>query len=263
MRSSRIPALTGVLVLSIAVWFPSTARAVPWKIMPMGDSITEGHGSSSDGVPVGYRLPLKQLLNTAHYSTDFVGSVSWGGMTDSEHEGHGGYTIPQLDELTAAARITTYQPDVTLLMIGTNANDHGSWSSREKLNTLVTHIEGVTLRNGQKTKLIIATITPNSTDNQYFQMYNSRIPGVVAEHQALGEPVTMVDMFSALDPEKDLYDWVHPNASGYQKMANVWFAGLQSVLPTLSKAPEPQGWILLVTGLFTCGFLTGIHRRRR
>jgi hypothetical protein len=230
--------------------------------MPMGDSITEGHGSSSNGQPVGYRLPLKQLLNTPHYDTDFVGSVSWGGMTDSEHEGHGSFTIPQLDDLTADARITTFQPDVTLLMIGTNADDHGSQSSTDKLDALITHIEGVTLNNGQKTKLIVATITPNATDNRFFQMYNSRIPGVVTKHQSLGEPVTLVDMFNALDPDTDLYDWVHPNALGYQKMANVWFSGLQLVLPTLSKAPEPQGWILLATGLFTYGFVTGIRRRR-
>ena len=58
----------GTLLLGATAAWHSTASAAVLKIMPLGDSITEG--------PVGgaYRLPLYNLLTAAGYRVQFVGS---------------------------------------------------------------------------------------------------------------------------------------------------------------------------------------------
>src|SRR4030042_3181750 len=67
----------------------------PIKIMPIGNSITQGwtDGSITDeNQLIGYRYNLKQLLQAADYITDFVGSESAGCLyfTDCQHAGIGG-----------------------------------------------------------------------------------------------------------------------------------------------------------------------------
>jgi lysophospholipase L1-like esterase len=225
------------------------------KIMPLGDSITDGVGA-----PGGYRLPLQGKLNAVGINPDFVGSQNdnSGGLSDPEHEGHSGFTIAGIKGLPITDRITTYQPDVTLLMIGTNdisgANAGSIPSLLAQLDDLISTIEGITLTNGLHTKLIVAQIVPREGDNTLTQMYNDGIPALIAAHQALGQPVSMVDMFHALNPDSsDFADTLHPNASGYDKMATVWTAGIQAAVP------EPTTPLLL--GVI--GFFFGTARRRR
>src|SRR4051812_28763457 len=86
------------------------------KIMPLGDSITDGFN-----VPGGYRITLKPKLDAGGYATDLVGTLSNGpaSLTDREHQGLTGWRIDQLD-----ANIVTWlqqtTPDTVLLHAGTN-----------------------------------------------------------------------------------------------------------------------------------------------
>jgi lysophospholipase L1-like esterase len=43
-------------------------------------------------------------------------------------------------------------------------------------------------------------------------------------------PVVVVDQFSNFDATADTVDGVHPNASGAQKMADVWFTALSPLI---------------------------------
>jgi lysophospholipase L1-like esterase len=242
----RIVIIGGLLLGALTLW-SRVALAVTWKILPIGDSITAGANTSDTS---GYRKPLKTLLDGAGYSTDFVGSLQNGDFADNDHEGHGGYTISQINGLTAASKIGTYQPDVTLLMVGTNDICQGRYISdmTPDLNTLITSIEGVTLNNGKKTKLIVAKITPMNPAlgaNGTVQGYNAQVQALVTTHaNDLKQPVTWVDMYGALDPTTDISssDKVHPTLGGYAKMASVWFDGIHAVVP----APEPGTLVLLV-----------------
>src|SRR5689334_8226516 len=69
------------------------AAAAPVRVMPLGDSITQG------GSIGGYRLDLGTKLRAAGRSIDFVGSLTDGpaSMPDRNHEGHPGWTIAQID----------------------------------------------------------------------------------------------------------------------------------------------------------------------
>ncbi len=76
-----------------------TREPGPWRIMPLGDSLTEGSYPDSHH---SYRGYLEMMLRDAGYEFDFVGT-QWRlghGGTDFEHEGHGGFTIgpDELDE---------------------------------------------------------------------------------------------------------------------------------------------------------------------
>jgi hypothetical protein len=70
----------------------ATKEPGPWRIMPLGDSLTEG--MFPDGHH-SYRGYLETQLREAGYDVDFVGSqwqLAHGG-TEYAHEGHGGFTI--------------------------------------------------------------------------------------------------------------------------------------------------------------------------
>ncbi len=60
--------------------------------------------------------------------------------------------------------------------------------------------------------------------------YNAALAGIVAAEQAEGRRVRFVDMHPALGMG-DLADGVHPNATGYARMARVWHSALRGVLP--------------------------------
>ena len=71
---------------------PVTGRAV--KIMPLGDSITWGVGSSTTS---SYRADLWQrLVKDAGVAVDYVGSGQSGSLPDTDNEGHSGWRIEQL-----------------------------------------------------------------------------------------------------------------------------------------------------------------------
>ncbi|MDH4147710.1 MAG: GDSL-type esterase/lipase family protein [Acidimicrobiia bacterium] len=111
------------------------AAAEPIRIMPLGDSLTEGGDPlQPTNSPQSYRGFLFSLLEDAGHDVDFVGSNSGvtAGGSDADHEGHGGFTIgPDESELCTgcgpanlAANVEGWlaaaQPEVVLLMIGVN-----------------------------------------------------------------------------------------------------------------------------------------------
>src|SRR5919106_4728553 len=127
-------ALAGTAVVAPAVAAETTLRT-PVRIMPMGDSITHGSGASG-----GYRLELKDLLMPAGHSFDFVGSQASGPfeIEDRQHQGHRGFKIHDIAAL-ARDRVTTYRPDVVLLVIGTNdvIGDHELGTAPDRLAALI------------------------------------------------------------------------------------------------------------------------------
>jgi len=205
------------------------------RIMPMGDSIT-------DGVPVagGYRDPLYSLLNGRGDTLTLVGSasdnatptLSTAGQT--HHEGHSGYVIAAgggrtgLDEnLAGWIGADAENPDRILLMIGSNDINIGydMANAPARLSTLVTHI--YSYRPG--VKLFLASIIPMSGHEADVRVFNTAIPGIVASHVALGHNVIYVPMYESLNINTDLSDGLHPNALGYQHMAQAWDSALHGV----------------------------------
>jgi lysophospholipase L1-like esterase len=203
------------------------------RVMPLGDSITDGFN-----VPGGYRINLWKRLAAGGYKVDFVGSAFNGpaALGDHDHEGHPGLRIDQLDA-NVVGWLQNSNPHTILLHIGTNdmAQNYDIANAPVRLSALIDKIRA----NAPSAELFVAQITPSSDPTLEFrvQAYNAAIPGIVAQKDARTH---LVDMHSAITTA-DLADSVHPNSSGYDKMAARWFSVLQSVPGSLASPADPGG----------------------
>lgn len=223
----------GFILVLIGVCAACVApAAIKVTIMPLGDSITYGVMGNSNGNDGGYRLPLcRDLLGTA--MLNYVGSQNSGPTTstcgDNANEGHPGYRIDQI-AANVVGWLTTYQPQIVLLHIGTNdvLQNYDVANMPARLGSLIDQITAT----DPGAMIFVAQILPigNQAMNAEVQTYNAAIPGIVQAKDAAGEHVQMVNMYDAV-PLSDLPDGVHPNDAGYALMANVWEQAMLRLFP--------------------------------
>ncbi|WP_345364216.1 GDSL-type esterase/lipase family protein [Actinoallomurus liliacearum] len=214
---------------------PVATPRPPLRIMPLGDSITDGLQTLG-----GYRTDLWQYLTADGRSADFVGSRATGPsqLGDRNEEGHPGWRIHQL---TVRVRewLRVYRPDVVLLHIGTNDVIQRSAlpHAPARLAALVDLITA-TLPNAQ---VYVATIVPLAAPagDRLARRYNGAIPGIVSARAAQGRHVHLVDMHAALTKADLSADGIHPTDGGYSKMAARWYAALTGVPMTRWEAEAP------------------------
>ncbi|MFB7352920.1 FG-GAP-like repeat-containing protein [Streptomyces gardneri] len=201
------------------------------RIMPLGDSITAGEGSSTRA---GYRGPLWDLLGagTSH-TPDFVGSGSFGGVPDPDNEGHSGYTIKNIsdgiDRWQKAAA-----PDTVLLHLGINDltfHHADPATASAELAALIDRIE--TNRPGT-TVIVQGLLTDTRGQFERTTAFNASLRGSVAERTAAGRHLVYVEP-PLLDPPAELPDGLHPSDPGYRKMATAFHEGLQRA--------SAEGWL--------------------
>ena len=227
IRRASIGAVTGALLASgLLVAAPPPASAAGesnggTRVMAIGDSITDGWN-----IPGGYRIKLWDDLQADHYTVDFVGPFANGpdSLGDKDHAGRPGNRIDQIAYWTPP-ELVTYKPRTVLLHAGSNdlGTDDGPAAAPGRLSDLIDIIRA----GAPDADIFVAQITPqwNPLYESRIEAFNAQIPGIVASK---GSKVHLVDMHSALTMD-DLADGVHPNAAGYAKMADVWYAALRSV----------------------------------
>ena len=218
---------------------PSTGTCA---IMPLGDSITAGTGSSDGG---GYRVELFRQTVANSQSITFVGTLASGPTTVSgkpfprSHEGHSGFVIDTITQRQGLSSVTDAAiaksiPHIVLLMIGTNDIVWGVLDEPTKLGNLIDKI----IADAPKALVVVAQIGPSNDDNRtaLIRAYNDGIPAVVQARVAAGKHVAMVDMFTPFVSNPNyktalLSDEVHPNDAGYVILGQTWYQAIQSVLP--------------------------------
>ncbi|SES20120.1 Cellulose binding domain-containing protein [Lentzea xinjiangensis] len=239
---SPLKALCGALAATLLAVSPAVAdqstvdgaapSADPVRVMPLGDSITQG------GSIGGYRLDLGAKLRSAGRTVDFVGSLADGpgSMPDRNHEGHPGWTIAQVDG-NVVNWLRTYTPRTILLHIGTN-DMYGSdpAGAPRRLSALVDKITA----QAPGADVFVSTIIPIRFADATVRAYNAAIVPLLRAKAAAGKRVHVVDMYPAV-PVSDLPDGIHPNAAGYSKMATVWFNALSAVPGSIGDPPAPGG----------------------
>jgi lysophospholipase L1-like esterase len=207
---------------------PCPQTGDPCKVLPLGDSITAGAGAPGGG---GYRVPLFRKALEAGQSITYVGSQTGGPSTvdgvpfPDSHEGHSGRTIDYI-----AGRIPDPAladgADIVLLMIGTNDMYMQPIGAPERLATLLDEI----LMLEPEALLVVAQLTPFPGEDADVQTYNAAIPALVEERAADGKHIVLVDMYTEF-PEPLIEDGVHPNAEGYELMADRWYEKISALLP--------------------------------
>jgi lysophospholipase L1-like esterase len=211
----------------------------PCKIMPFGDSITQGFD-----VAGGYRAPLFHLALAANHDITFVGSANDysvptvdGKTFPKNHEGHGGYTIEGNNGIAqfVSTSIPSYSPHIITLMIGTN-DINGNNNLSDAPNRLGKLLDAIFMRDA-KILVVLAQIVPTRTDgtNNAVKTYNAAMPELVSTRVAKGQHIVLVDMYKAFTDDAGykqslLADNLHPNQTGYNRMADVWFEALSPYL---------------------------------
>ena len=209
--------------------FTITGAQTLTKIMPLGDSTTHGIGTGDSS---GYRLPLWNQLSG--FNVNFVGPFANGppGLMDVDHAGWWGRTITQISQVLNGW-LTTYQPDMVLVMVGLSDIDQNQdlANAPNRLSALIDQIYAVV-----PTSTVIVAQIPgwvgNPTKDQQTTAFNQQIPGIVAQKAAAGRRIALVDLYSLLSPSTDYADPIHPNSTGYTKIANAWFGAIAAQLST-------------------------------
>lgn len=201
------------------------------KIMPMGASITEGGGS----VEGAYRIKLYQLLKDAGYDFDFVGSAQNGpaSLPDKDHEGHGGWCLAggcysnEVMAGKAGGWVKDADPDLILLHAGTNDLNSGD-SAAEITEHLQTVLDEIYEAKPTVRIIVAKLVHDNGASDEIQDEFADDIDTVVKTYAAKGRAISAVDMTNALSAD-DYTDETHPNLDGYNKMADVWMAGITKI----------------------------------
>lgn len=215
------------------------------RIMPMGDSITQGFdGITPNEERGGYRTTLYSRLEDFGFIPDFVGSQSNGPETlpDKDNESHPGRNIGffanNVTSDDGTGWIEANPSDIVLLMAGTNDITGQETSQDSRVDAFIRNlgqtIDRITESPSFNGTVVVGSIPPfhptgrTAIELELVDKYNARIPELVAEKVTEGKSVAFADINSALDAPADLADLsvdsgIHPNATGYVKIGNAWF----------------------------------------
>ncbi|MDZ7268027.1 MAG: Ig-like domain-containing protein [candidate division KSB1 bacterium] len=211
------------LALAAGLLFAATAHG-QLKIMPLGDSITDGDGSSNAAA---YRSGLYTRLTNEGIAFDFVGSLSGGsGFPDIQHEGHGGYRADQIRD-NVKDYLQRNPANLVLLLIGTNdlSQNQGVTSTHAEIGEI---IDNIFQFNGL-IEIYLATLLPRKDSHQSeIEELNALLPDLVASKRTQGVKIFLVDLNTRFlaDPNWQstrMFDNVHPNDAGYDVIAQVWY----------------------------------------
>lgn len=231
-----LPTVLRVWLLLLAFIGTVSAEQKVYRILPLGDSITEGGKTFAN-----YRYPLWEKLFSAGYLVEFVGSrTSESRAGPLRHEGYGGKNAEFLAGVLAGT-LRTNQADVVLIHAG-----HNHTNTEAPVSGIIAATEAMvrTARSANPGMIILlAQVIPSGKlpKYEYLPELNVELAALAARLHTLGQPVVSVNMADGFDWQTDtIADHVHPNARGAEKMANRWFGALTNVLEPPKRSFQPR-----------------------
>lgn len=219
---------------------------IPWILMPMGDSITEGQGSPMYG---GYRCPLSSFLDTRGIYHSFVGPL----VKPGNCGGYAGYPGATMEVISLRARslVAEFVPDVVLLQAGTNdffLYGHGRLGGADVQTATMRlrYLLGEIYAAKPTVTVALSTVTavnetlcalhwqcPNSMPYNIAN-FNALLPGIVNEFKQQFHRIELHDVNAVANWRlEDFHQWgMHFSNIGYTKIANAWLNALLPLAPT-------------------------------
>ena len=207
-----------------------------YRIMPVGDSITEGGKAFSC-----YRYPLWEKLFTAGYLIQYVGSrTSPSRLGPLHHEGYSGKNAEFL-AATLAKTFREHPADIVLLHAGHNhfANEHPVPKIVRATESMIDTFRQV----NPHVVVLLAQVIPSGKlpKYSYIPELNVQLAKLAARLNSPQQPIILVNMAAGFDWRTDtIGDHVHPNARGAEKTAAHWFAALTNVLERPKQSFHPK-----------------------
>lgn len=250
-------------LLALAVPRPSFSQNIPetlalhkeqhLNIMLLGDSITAG--VSAQGGPSetgGYRGPLETMLETAGYKFSFIGVRTdyAAKLASPNHEGWPGYTIRsiapgppgQLYGLITNRALSAYDPDLILLMAGTNDFLH-EYDADEVVHSMDLLL-GQIFSLRPHVRVVVGGIVDSPRvpqceierfDTGRSACADGTYPSLASLVQSYAERgfaiVYAGGMFDAVPRDAAHFpDGIHPSGgNGYAAVANVWYKAIRAI----------------------------------
>lgn len=197
-----------------------------WRIMPVGDSLTEG-GSKFPH----YRNSLLKKLRDAGAKVEYVGTRRSGSpMGPLAHEGYGGKNSRFLAQ-TVPGSFAKHPADIVLLHAC-----HNHFADINPIPGIVADHESMIAAfrkvNPNVMVLVAKPITSAKLPKySYLPPLGEALAQMAKRLHTEKQPVIIVDQATGFDPQKDtIADLVHPNEQGAEKMAQRWFEALKPVV---------------------------------
>jgi len=235
--------------------FASNISAQTYRVLPLGNSLTQGWGSTTIPDRVGYRYQFYNDLTSGGYSFDLVGhrSAGYDVFTDSEHSGipdtrdqhilellQTGYDVRNSIQITPGGEpyLDFYPAEMILLHIGTNDILNGEGTSVASVSAILDEIDAWESANGAMVIVFLAKIVNTAPNITEISDFNNNLELMVAGR---GDPdIILVDMETGagINYGSDFEtDGVHLLQSGYDKMGTGWSDAVITYLTTPPVAP--------------------------
>lgn len=226
------------------------------KIMPLGNSITYDHNSTDVGNPrptgdrISYRFTLSQILNSEGFDFDFVGNKNAGNnyfnnVELDDNAGFPGIRDDQMADLintgynqyanqqeAPGPYLNYYSADIILLHIGTNGLTTYAGDVEHILDNIRSYDSDV--------YILVAKIINRSIYHSATTIFNTNVEAMVGARN--DNRIIMVDIENGagMNYSNDMVDNLHPNPSGYNKMANKWFEAIDNLNqnPVITGIPD-------------------------
>lgn len=207
------------------------------RVLCVGDSITQGLTGATTRLG-GYRQRIDEIRGTLPFTFDFVGTQTYGSFADNQHAGRSGWVIDNRinagslsghtlgstnagdigDELAAV------DPHIVAVMLGINTLNAGADSvvlSRDAATDYLQLLLDIqSLKPNARIVVIPLPLTTGAGNRESRrQAFNIALGAVVVAARARGIIISVADTANLL-LAGDLFDGLHPNDSGYQKLGD-------------------------------------------
>lgn len=218
------------------------------KLMALGGAITAGVIDRARQLPVpearvGYRKPLQQELAAAGYRMDFVGSQDYGaGVSgfDYQSEAHVGRTVREL-ALGSPAKDIAYPhvgiyawleqnpADFVLLQVGAQDIRAGGIAA---VAALLDEIDRWEQDHHAQVRVLLAGIIEPKPIDPRIAAFNAQLARMAKARRRNPANPAYPDRITLVNPQgfvpADMHDRLHPNATGYAKLAGAWLKAMQA-----------------------------------